>query len=73
MFSFSGQCRWRNIACYPDTGMFRPQIVAGCCPVAFLCVAAQALAGGSVKNLGRYAASGMACWPKRPSSTAALT
>jgi len=28
---------------------------------------------GSVKNLGRYAASRMACWPKRPSSTAALT
>ncbi len=30
-------------------------------------------AGGSVKNLGRYAASGIAWWPKRPSSTAALT
>ncbi len=29
--------------------------------------------GGSVKNLGRYAASGIAWWPKRPSSTAALT
>ena len=29
--------------------------------------------GGSGKNLGRYAASWMACWPKRPSSTAALT
>ncbi len=28
---------------------------------------------GSVKNLGRYAASGIAWWPKRPSSTAALT
>ncbi len=28
---------------------------------------------GSVKNLGRYAASRTACWPKRPSSTAALT
>jgi len=28
---------------------------------------------GSVKNLGRYAASWIACWPKRPSSTAALT
>jgi len=31
------------------------------------------LAIGSVKNLGRYAASGIAWWPKRPSSTAALT
>ncbi len=30
-------------------------------------------AQGSVKNLGRYAASGIAWWPKRPSSTAALT
>jgi len=30
-------------------------------------------ATGSVKNLGRYAASGIAWWPKRPSSTAALT
>ncbi len=28
---------------------------------------------GSVKNLGRYAASWIACWRKRPSSTAALT
>ncbi len=28
---------------------------------------------GSVKNLGHYAASGSAWWPKRPSSTAALT
>jgi len=28
---------------------------------------------GSVKNLGLYAASGIAWWPKRPSSTAALT
>jgi len=28
---------------------------------------------GSVKNLGRYAASRSAWWPKRPSSTAALT
>ena len=28
---------------------------------------------GSGKNLGRYAASGAACRPKRPSSTAALT
>ena len=28
---------------------------------------------GSVKNLGHYAASGSASWPKRPSSTAALT
>ncbi len=28
---------------------------------------------GSVKNLGRYAASGIAWWPKRPSSTAAPT
>ena len=28
---------------------------------------------GSVKNLGRYAASWIAGWPKRPSSTAALT
>jgi len=28
---------------------------------------------GSVKNLGRYAASWSAWWPKRPSSTAALT
>ncbi len=28
---------------------------------------------GSVKNLGRYAASWIAWWPKRPSSTAALT
>ena len=27
----------------------------------------------SVKNLGRYAASWNAWWPKRPSSTAALT
>ncbi len=31
------------------------------------------LADGSVKNLGHYAASGSAWWPKRPSSTAALT
>jgi len=30
-------------------------------------------AGGSVKNLGRYAANWNAFWPKRPSSTAALT
>jgi hypothetical protein len=30
-------------------------------------------ATGSGKNLGRYAASGAACRPKRPSSTAALT
>jgi len=29
--------------------------------------------GGSVKDLGRYAASWIACWLKRPSSTAALT
>ncbi len=28
---------------------------------------------GSVKNLGRYAASWIAWWPKRPSSSAALT
>jgi len=28
---------------------------------------------GSVRNLGRYAASWSAWWPKRPSSTAALT
>ena len=28
---------------------------------------------GSVRNLGRYAASWIAGWPKRPSSTAALT
>jgi len=28
---------------------------------------------GSVKNLGRYATSWLACWLKRPSSTAALT
>ena len=28
---------------------------------------------GSVKNLGRYAASWIAGWPRRPSSTAALT
>jgi len=28
---------------------------------------------GSVRNLGRYAASWIACWRKRPSSTAALT
>ncbi len=28
---------------------------------------------GSVKNLGRYAANWNAFWPKRPSSTAALT
>ena len=28
---------------------------------------------GSVKNLGRYAASRIAGWPKRPSNTAALT
>ncbi len=31
------------------------------------------VAMGSVKKLGRYAASGIAWWPKRPSSTAALT
>ncbi len=31
------------------------------------------LIDGSVKNLGRYAASWIAGWPKRPSSTAALT
>jgi len=30
-------------------------------------------AQGCVKNLGRYAASRSAWWPKRPSSTAALT
>jgi len=38
-------------------------------------VAAGALRGSqeSVKNLGHYAASWIACWPKRPSSTAALT
>ncbi len=29
--------------------------------------------GGSVKNLGRYAASWIAGWPNRPSSTAVLT
>jgi len=34
---------------------------------------AAALALGSVKNLGRYAANWNAFWPKRPSSTAALT
>jgi hypothetical protein len=28
---------------------------------------------GSGKNLGRYAASWIACWPKRPSSIAVLT
>ncbi len=33
----------------------------------------QQVADGSVKNLGRYAASWIAWWPKRPSSTAALT
>ncbi len=31
------------------------------------------VAEGSVKNLGRYAASWIAWWPNRPSSTAALT
>ncbi len=31
------------------------------------------VAYGSVKNLGHYAASWSAWWPKRPSSTAALT
>ncbi len=31
------------------------------------------IALGSVKNLGHYAASGIAWWLKRPSSTAALT
>jgi len=31
------------------------------------------LPDGSVKNLGHYAASWSAWWPKRPSSTAALT
>jgi hypothetical protein len=31
------------------------------------------ITGGSVKNLGRYGASWIAWWPKRPSSTAALT
>jgi Transposase, Mutator family len=31
------------------------------------------LSVGSVKNLGRYAASWIAGWPNRPSSTAALT
>ncbi len=30
-------------------------------------------AKGSVKNLGRYAASWISGWPNRPSSTAALT
>jgi hypothetical protein len=30
------------------------------------------LRDGSGKKLGRYAASWIACWPKRPSSTAAL-
>src|SRR3712207_4735519 len=34
---------------------------------------AKAAMEGSGKNLGRYAASWIACWPKRPSSTAALT
>ncbi len=38
-----------------------------------LACAGQDVTLGSVKNLGRYAASRMACWPKRPSSTAALT
>ncbi len=28
---------------------------------------------GDGENLGRYAASWIACWPKRPSSTVALT
>ena len=31
------------------------------------------LDSGSVKNLGRYAANWNAWWPRRPSSTAALT
>ncbi len=31
------------------------------------------VAVGSVKNLGRYAASWIAWWPNRPSSRAALT
>ena len=35
--------------------------------------AAERCVDGSGKNLGRYAASWIACWPKRPSSTAALT
>ncbi len=34
---------------------------------------ARTYADGSVKNLGHYAGSWIACWPKRPSSTAALT
>ena len=34
---------------------------------------ADQLRAGSVKNLGRYAASWIAWWPKRPSSSAALT
>jgi len=38
-----------------------------------LLIALWRMVTGSVKNLGRYAASRMACWPKRPSSTAALT
>jgi hypothetical protein len=35
--------------------------------------AAEELHDGSVKNLGRYAASWIAGWPNCPSSTAALT
>ena len=35
--------------------------------------ATESLHEGSVKNLGRYAANWIAWWPRRPSSTAALT
>jgi len=42
-------------------------------PYLALSNAAREILRGSVKNLGRYAASWIACWRKRPSSTAALT
>ncbi len=57
-------------------GMGRPQKLTHCqAVVATACGfnGWQHLAKGSVKNLGRYAASWTAGWPNRPSSTAALT
>ena len=42
-------------------------------PFAVLLAALAEVPDGSVKNLGLYAASWIAGWPNRPSSTAALT
>jgi transposase len=52
---------------------FRSRLIAGGVEQTLLDAMLARFREGSVKNLGRYAASWIAGWPRRPSSTAALT